>query len=123
MSAAVMAQPDDRIIERLMAELRLGNREAAGELMEFLWPDLRRRCAGNAPTTPGSRQPCWMSYVLRFALRSSREGRSDRTWEGDSKIEDLVNGSRLPDPMKVLQKLLRRSAFNSAMASGANRID
>jgi DNA-directed RNA polymerase specialized sigma24 family protein len=25
-----------------MAELRQGNREAAGELMELLWPDLRR---------------------------------------------------------------------------------
>ena len=66
MSRTVSAQPDDRVIERLMAELRLVKREAAGKLMELLWPDLRR-----------------------LAAAKMRRERPDHTWQPTALVNEL----------------------------------
>ena len=49
-----------------MAELQLGKREAAGELMELLWPDLRR-----------------------LAAAKMRRERPDHTWQPTALVNEL----------------------------------
>jgi RNA polymerase sigma factor (TIGR02999 family) len=70
MSGTVPAHPEDGTIERLMGELRLGNRAAAGELMELLWPDLRRLAAAkmNRERTDHTWQPTALVNELYIEL-------------------------------------------------------
>jgi RNA polymerase sigma factor (TIGR02999 family) len=62
----VKTEPEDPDIERLMIDLRQGDRDAAGKLMESLWPDLRRLAAAK---------------MLRE--------RTDHTWQATALVNEL----------------------------------
>jgi RNA polymerase sigma factor (TIGR02999 family) len=62
-------------IEQLMAELRRGNREAAGALTELLWPELRRLAAAQmkGERTDHTWQPTALVNELYLELIHAKE--------------------------------------------------
>src|ERR1044072_3134262 len=66
MTSVVKEQPGDGDIERLMVDLRAGNREAAARLVERLFPDLRR-----------------------LAAAKMRREREDHTWQTTAPVNEL----------------------------------
>jgi RNA polymerase sigma factor (TIGR02999 family) len=63
---AMAVQPDGTPIEQLMANLREGNREAIGELVNLLWPELRR-----------------------LAAAKMRSERTDHTWQPTALVNEV----------------------------------
>lgn len=58
--------PEERTIEKLMARMRAGDQDAVGQLMDSLWPELRR-----------------------LAAAKMRSERTDHTWQPTALVNEL----------------------------------